>query len=94
MYIRVVRFTDVTQERIEQLRSRIAESGGPPEGVDSSGIQVLFDSGQGTAVVLQHFATVEDMQAAAAILEAMDASETPGTRASVDAGEVLVDLSA
>jgi hypothetical protein len=94
MHVRVVRFTDVTPDRIEALRSRVQEAGGPPPGVNSSGIQVLFDEGQGTAVVLQRFASAEDMQAAAKIFSEMDASETPGTRASVDACEVKLQLDA
>ena len=57
-------------------------------------MKVLFDEGQGTAVVLQEFSTAEDMQAAAKVFEAMDASETPGTRVSVDACEQVLDLEA
>ena len=53
---------------------------------------MMFDADQGTAVVLQHFETAEDMAAAAAILGAMDASETPGTRVSVDTCEVMLDV--
>lgn len=92
MHIRVVRFNDVTPERLDQLVSRINESDGPPPGVDSPRLQVLFDEAQGTVVVLQHFATAENMEAAAKVMSAMDSSETPGTRASVDACEVKLDL--
>jgi hypothetical protein len=91
MHVRVVRFTDVTAERMEQLSARIEESGGPPEGVPSTGIQVLFDEGQGTAVVLQLFDSVEDLQTGERVFEAMDSSDTPGTRASVDRCELKVD---
>ena len=85
MYVRVVRFSDVTAERMQQLLARVNEAGGPPPGVNSSGLKVLFDEAQGTAVVLQHFPTAEDMDAGARVFAAMDPSETPGTRASVDA---------
>jgi hypothetical protein len=51
-----------------------------------------FDASQGTAVVLQYFETLEDMQAGAQVLSAMDASETPGVRASVDMCEVKLEL--
>jgi hypothetical protein len=51
-----------------------------------------FDASQGTAVVLQYFETLEDMHAGAQVLSAMDASETPGTRASVDMCEVKLEL--
>jgi hypothetical protein len=79
---------------MDQLQARIKESGGPPPGVSATGLKVLFDQAQGTAVVLQEFATAEDMDAAAKVFEAMDSSQTPGTRASVDAGELVLDLEA
>jgi hypothetical protein len=91
MYVRVVRFTDVSAERLQGLLERIEQSDGPPPGVPSTGITIMFDEGQGTAVVLQHFATAEDMEAGARVMAAMDASETPGTRVSVDASEVKLE---
>jgi len=94
MFIRVVRFTDVDPERFEAVKSRIDESDGPPPGVNSTGVKVLVDESAGTAVVLQYFPTREDMEAGARVFEAMDASETPGTRASVDMCEVKVELEA
>ena len=94
MYMRVVRFTGVSGERMNQLRGRISESDGPPEGVPSTGIQIVFDESQGTAVVLQFFDSAEDMKKGAEVLEAMDSADTPGTRASVDAGEIVADMSA
>ncbi|TMK98114.1 MAG: hypothetical protein E6G34_10625 [Actinobacteria bacterium] len=92
MYVRVVRFTDVSAERMQQLLARVDEAGGPPPGVTSTGLKVLFDEGRGTAVVLQEFATAEDMDAAAKVFDAMDPSETPGTRASIDACELKLEL--
>ncbi len=91
MYVRVVRFTDVTAERVQQLVGRIKESGGPPPGIPSTGIQLLFDESQGTAVVLQLFDTAEDMRQGDEAFGAMDASETPGTRVSVDRCELTLD---
>jgi hypothetical protein len=92
VYVRVVRFTDVTSARVDELLARIEESDGPPEGVPTTGLQLVFDKSQGTAVVVQLFETEEDMQAGARVFAAMDAAETPGTRASVDMGELKVDL--
>jgi len=92
MYVRVVRFTDVSAERMEGLLARIEQSNGPPPDVPSTGLNVLFDEAQGTAVILQHFATAEDMDAGAKVMSAMDASETPGARASVDTCEVKLEL--
>jgi hypothetical protein len=94
MYVRVVRFTDVNAERLEGLLARIKESDGPPPGVPSTGLRVLFDEAQGTAVVLQYFATAEDAEAGGKVMGAMDASETPGTRASVDTCELKLELTA
>lgn len=91
MYMRVVRFTGVSADRMNQLRGRIDAEEGPPEGVPSTGIQVVFDESQGTAVVLQFFDSAEDMRVGAEMLSAMDPGDTPGTRDSVDAGEVQVD---
>jgi hypothetical protein len=94
MHVRVVRFTEATADRVEEVAARIKESGGPPEGVPSTGIQLLFDESQGTAVVLQHYNTAEDLEAGERVLGAMDASETPGNRTSVDKCEVKIDLHA
>jgi hypothetical protein len=94
MFVRVVRFTDVTADRVQAVLAMIRESGGPPPGIVSTRLQMMSDAGQGTAVVLQYFETAEDMEAAARIFEAMDASETPGTRVSVDTCEVALDIAA
>ena len=94
MHVRVVRFTDVSAERMHQLLARVKEAGGPPPGVPSVGLSVLFDQAQGSAVVLQYFASAEDLATGQKVFDAMDASETPGTRASVDACEVKLELKA
>jgi hypothetical protein len=93
-YVRVVRFTDVNAERLEAVIARINESGGPPPGVPATALTMLHDEAHGTAVVLQHFATEEDMNTAARAFDAMDASETPGTRASVDMCELKLERQA
>ncbi len=92
MHARVVRFTGVTAEKISDLAGQIQHEG-PPPGVEASGIEVLFDEAQGTAVVVVYFETDEKMREASAVFDAMDASETPGTRASVDACEIKVQRS-
>jgi hypothetical protein len=92
MYVRVVRFTDVTPDQLEANLARINESDGPPPGIPSTGLKVLYDESQGTAVVLQYFATAEDMDTGAAAFSAMDAADTPGTRGSVDMCELKLEL--
>ena len=94
MFVRVVRFTDVDANRMEEMLARINQSDGPPPGVPAVGLTVLFDEAQSTAVVLQEFATAEDMSAGAKVFEAMDTSDTPGTRASVDGCERKLALAA
>ena len=91
MYVRVVRFTDVSAERIEALLARVEESEGPPADVPATGLKVLFDESQGTAVVLQYFDTAQDMDAGAQVFSAMDPPDTPGTRASVDMCELKLE---
>ena len=92
MYVRVVRFADVTPGRIEALLAGIQEAEGPPPGVPTTGLQILFDEAQGTAVVLQLFESAEDMRVGAEAFAAMDPSDTPGTRVSVDMCEQKLEL--
>ena len=91
MFVRVVRFTNVSTERIEGLLRRIQESDGAPTGVPTTGLKFLVDEAQGTAVSLQYFATAEDMAAGGQALSAVDPGETPGTRVSVDTCEVKLE---
>jgi hypothetical protein len=91
MFVRVVRFADVTTDRVEALLARIEEEDGPPPGVPVKGLQVLLDESQGTAVVLQLFDTAEDMREGGQAFAALDPGETPGTRVSVDACELRLD---
>ena len=94
MHVRVVRFTDVDAGRLDALIAQIDESEGPPPGIPATGLQILVDEDQGTAVVLQQFDSAEDMATAEAAFDAMDASETPGTRVSVDRTELKKDMRA
>lgn len=92
MHVRVVRFSDVTADKVDALLARIEESDGPPPGVPAVGLQMLFDADQSTAVVLQLFETAEDMRVGDEAFGAMDSAETPGTRESVDMCELKLDL--
>jgi len=90
VFVRVVRFTDVTAERVESLVATIDETG-PPPGVAIKKLQLVYDEAQGTAVVLQYFDTEESLLAGAETFAAMDPSETPGRRVSVDTGELKIE---
>jgi hypothetical protein len=85
MYARVVRFTDIDPQRIQD---RMDSDEGPPPGVNAKSVQLVLDKDQSTAVVILSFETEEDMRSADEALNAMDSGDTPGTRASVDQGEI------
>lgn len=94
MHIRVVRFTDVDRDRMDAMKERVAANDGPPEGVTAVGMKAVYDESQKTAVVIQMFASEDDLRSSAKVLEDMDPSDTPGTRASVDAGEAIIEVDA
>jgi hypothetical protein len=52
---------------------------------------LVFDEAQGTAVVLQFFENEENLRAGAETFAAMDPSDTPGSRVSVDTGALSVE---
>lgn len=91
MYVRVVRFTGVSPERIGEMRGRIEEPDGPPVDAPVKGVQVLVDEDQRTAVVLQFYDSADDMSAGDRAFAAMDTSDTPGVRASVDRCELAME---
>jgi len=91
MNVRVVRFTDVSAERIEALRTRLEEADGPPEGVRATALTVLFDEAHGTAWCSSTSRTPRTWRRATGFRR--DGSgETPGTRASVDMCGVAIEL--
>ncbi len=90
MYARVVRFTDVDTSQIERIKTEV-ENNDPPEGMPPTTMRIVVDESQGTAVVMQFYESEADMQKADEVMNAMDSSETPGTRASVDKGEVVIE---
>jgi hypothetical protein len=94
VYARVVRFTEVTPETIEKVKGMVEESDGPPPGVESTGMKLFYDASNGTAIFVGFFEDEEKMRAANEIFEQMDASETPGTRASIDQCEVVIERDA
>jgi hypothetical protein len=87
----VVRFTGVSPERIGEMRGRMQDADGPPVDAPVKGVQVLVDEDQGTAVVLQFFDSAGDMSAGDQAFAAMDPSDTPGARASVDMCELAME---
>jgi hypothetical protein len=92
MYARVVRFTDVDPDHLAERLAEAEARGGPPVDIPAKRVQILHDSTQATAIVIQLFETADDMAAAEASLDAMDPADTPGTRASVDRCEIKAEL--
>jgi len=91
-YTRVVRFTDVDPEHFASRLEDIEGRSGPPEGVKATGVQFFHDEDQKTAVVIQHFASAEDMASSEEALAGMDPGDTPGSRASIDRCELKASL--
>ena len=86
----VTRDFPLSTERIETLVARV-EDEGPPPGVPVQGLHLLYDRTQATAVVLQFFDSEADLRAGGQAFAAMDASDTPGTRVSVDTCELKLE---
>jgi hypothetical protein len=94
MHARAVRFTGVTQETVDRVRKRVEESEGPPPGVKATAMKMLFDAEQGTSLFIAFFENEQDMRDADRIFEEMDPGDTPGSRASVDRCEVVIEREA
>jgi hypothetical protein len=94
MHARAVRFTGVNQETVDRVRQRVEESDGPPPGIKATAMKLLFDADQGTAIFVSFFANEQDMRDADRVFEEMDPGDTPGTRASVDRCEVVIEREA
>jgi len=91
MYARVVRFGGVSRDGIDQVLAQIEASDGPPPGVDSKRMQMLWDEDAQTSVFIAWFETREAMEEAHRIFDAMSVGETPGNRVSVDQAEVMIE---
>ena len=94
MHARVVRFTGVTREGIDNVLAEIDASDGPPPGVDAVRMQMLYDADQQTSLFVAYFETPEAMAEADRVFGAMDVADTPGNRASVDMAEVMIEREA
>jgi hypothetical protein len=86
---RVVSFTGVSSDRIEELR-REMEEGEQPEGLDPSDVFVLHDPDSSEAVAILLFDNDDDYRRGHEVLDAMPAPETPGQRTSVKRYDVAI----
>jgi hypothetical protein len=86
---RVVTFTGVSSDRIEELQREMDE-GEQPEGLNPSEMFVLHDPDSSEAVAILLFDTDEDYQRGHEVLDAMPAPETPGQRTAVKRYDVAI----
>lgn len=86
---RVVSFSGVSADRIEELKREMDE-GEQPEGLNPSDMLVLHDADSDEAVAILLFDSEEDYRSAHEVLDAMPAPETPGQRTSVKRYEVAI----
>jgi hypothetical protein len=89
---RVVSFDGVTDQRVEQLRQRIA-SEPQPENIPASEMLLLHDPAAGSALAILIFESEDDYRTADHTLNAMPADETPGSRASVGKYQIALRMS-
>jgi hypothetical protein len=85
---RVVAFDGVSAQRIEELRRDMSE-GERPEGMPSTEALILHDPESEKSLAILIFETEDEYARAHAILDAMPASDTPGSRTSVEKYEVV-----
>jgi hypothetical protein len=91
-YARVVAFDGVDSDKMREMAQQVNQDE-RPEDIPATEIVVLHDADAGKALVILFFETEEDYRQGDATLNAMDASETPGQRSSVDKYEVAVKRS-
>jgi hypothetical protein len=89
---RVVAFEGVTAERIEQLRSEMASSDGPPDEIPASELLILHDPQSERSLAIVLFENEDAYARGDAALGAMPSDETPGRRVSVDRYDVAIHM--
>ena len=88
---RVVSFDGVTKDRIEEMRSQVAD-GEQPEGLPAKEIIVLHDPEGEKSLVILFFETEDDYRAGDEVLDAMPAGDMLGQRASVTRYDVAARM--
>jgi hypothetical protein len=88
---RVVEFTGVSADRMEQM-DREMQDGQPPEGLDATEVIVLHDPEEERSVAIVFFETEDDYTRGDEILSAMPTGDTPGQRTSVKKYNVAVRM--
>ena len=89
---RVVTFEGVGKERVEEMQRNMRESD-PPEGLKPTEVVILHDPAAERALALVFFDNEDDYRQGDAILSAMPADDTPGTRTAVAKYDVAIRMS-
>ena len=95
MYARVVTWEGAGEEQLREAARELNEraTGGPPEGVPSTGFTLLIDPGNGRALAVGLFETEDDYAKGSETLESMDPpGDGFGKRVSVEKWEVAADF--
>lgn len=88
---RVVSFDGVSSDRMAALKSEI-ESGEQPEGMNATEMMLLHDPDGDRALAILFFENEGDYQRGHEILDAMPASDTPGSRTGVTKYDVALRM--
>ena len=87
---RVVSFDGVSADRMAEMRE--FEGSEPPEGMPPAEFLLLHDPQAEQALAIMLFDNEDDYQKGQEVLEAMPASETPGTRTGVTKYELALRM--
>jgi hypothetical protein len=90
---RVVSFSDVSKQRIEELRKQITE-GEQPEDIPATEMMVLYDPEAHKSLAIVFFENEDDYRRGDQALNAMPTGDTPGSRSGVAKYEVAIRMNA
>ena len=90
---RVVSFTGVTKQRIEELERQITQ-GEQPQGLNPTEILILHEPETEKSLAIVFFDNEEDYRRGDEILDAMPGGDTPGSRTSVTKYNVAIRMTA
>ena len=90
---RVVSFSDVSKQRIEELRKQITE-GEQPEDIPATEMLVLHDPEAQKSLAIVFFENEDDYRRGDQALNAMPTGDTPGSRSGVAKYDVAIRMNA
>jgi hypothetical protein len=90
---RVVSFEGVSDQRIAELTKQL-EGSEQPEGLNATEMLLLHDPDGQTSMAILFFDTEDDYRGGDQVLNAMDTSDTPGSRTGVTRYNVAAHVTA